>query len=171
MLNKPSKDATYGEKLFYNRLNYIFSQRNDIICYVQPNLPSDRKPDYLLLSPNFGIIIVEIKDYKPEFLKECPKVGEWESLWNEEPKSRRNPFDQIYHYRDEITFRIGKCKFPKEVEAQIQPIQLVCFSQISKEDFIVEQIKKNVLKKFIFASRKYLAEIRISRPFSKILLL
>jgi len=139
MLNKPGPSATPGEKSFYNRIEYIISQNNEIKGYVEPGIGGSR-PDFLLFSPNFGVMIVEIKDYSAKYLKTISKSGYWEHFQGEEIKSINNPFDQIYQYWRKVQDGVNFCKFPNQIKVPV--IQLVCFSQISKEDPIAEEIRK-----------------------------
>jgi superfamily I DNA and RNA helicase len=139
MLNKPGLSATSGEKSFYYRIEHISSLRDDIIGYTEPAIGGHR-PDFLLLSPKFGVLIVEIKDYLAEFLKTIQRTGDWEHFKGESITRIRNPFDQIYQYRRDIQDRVNYCKIPSQIKVPV--IQLVCFSQISKEDPIGEDIRK-----------------------------
>ena len=96
-LSKPSKNATQGERFFYNRLDQVFADRDDIIVYFEPDIIG-LHPDVLILSPKIGIIIVEIKDYTEQFLKNAPKTGGWEYIQDEKVITISNPFDQMYQY-------------------------------------------------------------------------
>ncbi|MFX1276470.1 MAG: DEAD/DEAH box helicase [Promethearchaeota archaeon] len=145
MLNKPPPNATPGEKSFYNRLK-IFTEKNPhVIGYVEPYLGGLR-PDFLILSPKFGILIAEIKDYFAEFLKTISKSGNWEYLRDDINESITNPYDQINHYWRAVKDRVNFCQFPSNINIPIT--LLVVFSQISKQDNVAEEIR-NVAPKRI----------------------
>lgn len=139
-LSIPPSTATDGERAFYNRIEQIFSEENHIIGYFEPDI-GGLHPDFLLLSPKYGVIIVEIKDYLDDYLKAVPKSGAWERLKDEEICQIENPFDQVYQYWREIKNRINKCKFPEDKEISI--IRLVVFSKISKNSYVCKKIQDN----------------------------
>lgn len=139
MMSKPAPNATLGEKQFYNRMEYLCSLRPELICYTEPGIGGNR-PDFLILSPFFGILIVEVKDYLPESLRNLQKSGYWVYLKDDNLIHVDNPFDQIYQYWRAIKDRVNFCKFPEETKVQI--IQLVCFSNISKDGMVADEIRK-----------------------------
>jgi len=138
-LSKPPLTATDGERSFYNRMKSVFLGENHILGYFEPDIGGIH-PDFLIFSPKFGILIVEIKDYSERYLKTISKSGKWEWLKYDKLISIDNPFDQIYQYWRVIKDRIGFCHFPEELELPI--IRLVVFSQISQKGYATEEIKK-----------------------------
>ncbi len=79
MLNNPSPNATPGERSFFNRIDQIYGENDAVIGYVEPDI-SGLHPDFLLMSPSFGVVLAEIKDYSPERLHVVTKTGDWEKL-------------------------------------------------------------------------------------------
>ena len=79
MLNKPPPTATLEERSFFNRIEYLFGENNNVISYFEPDIGGLR-PDFILLLPKFGVIIAEIKDYSPNNLINIHKSGKWEKL-------------------------------------------------------------------------------------------
>ena len=77
-LSKPPDTATEGERLFSNRLEQAFENEDHILAYFEPEI-GGKRPDFLLLSPNFGIMVVEIKDYLEEHLNTISKFDEMRS--------------------------------------------------------------------------------------------
>ena len=136
-LSKPSRSATTGEKMFFNRVDYYFTNSNDVIGYFEPYI-GDFHPDYLLLSPKYGVIIVEIKDYSAKHLSIISKSGQWEKLNGDGMFQINNPFDQMHTYWRAVMDRISHCAFPKELKIPI--IRLVVFSQISKKSQQAKEI-------------------------------
>lgn len=140
-LSTPPLSATDGERAFYNRIKYLYLGEDHLIGYFEPDIGGIH-PDFLLLSPIFGIIIVEIKDYSEKYLKTMAKSGKWERLKDDTLIFLDNPFDQIYQYWRVIKDRIDYCHFPKNIEIPI--IRLVVFSKIPHDGHIAEEIRKIV---------------------------
>ena len=140
-LSAPPLTATDGERAFYNRIKHTYLGEDHLLAYFEPDIGGVH-PDYLLLSPNFGIIIVEIKDYSEKYLKTMAKSGKWERLKDDNVIFLDNPFDQIYQYWRVIKDRVDYCHFPKNIEIPI--IRLVVFSQIPQDGHIAEEIRKIV---------------------------
>lgn len=143
-LSKPPSTATKGERLFYNRIESVFAEENHLIGYFEPYI-GNLHPDFVLISPKFGIIIAEIKDYSEKYLTAAPKSGKWESLKDERLRLFDNPFDQLYQYWRAIKDRVNHCQFPKELDIPI--IRLVIFTHISKDNPIAEEIRRNTPSK------------------------
>ncbi len=143
-LSAPPLTATDGERAFYNRIKHTYLGEDHLLAYFEPDIGGVH-PDYLLLSPNFGIIIVEIKDYSEKYLKTMTKSGKWERLKDDNVIFLDNPFDQIYQYWRVIKDRVDYCHFPKNIEIPI--IRLVVFSQLLKDGHIAEEIRKIVPSK------------------------
>lgn len=137
-LNEPPSTATDGERMFYNRIANFFEQQNYVIAYFEPYI-GDLHPDFVILSPLHGILIVEVKDYSERNLKSTPKTGKWERLEDEKLILIDNPFDQLYQYWRAIKDRIGYCHFPEEVYIPIT--RLVAFSQISENSYAAGGIR------------------------------
>ncbi len=138
-LSEPPSTATAGEKAFYNRINSIFIEEDHVLGYFEPNI-GDIYPDFLLLSPKYGVLIVEIKDYSEKYLKTMSKTGKWEMLKDEKKKLITNPFDQIHQYWRVIKDRVNHCHFPEGTNLPIN--SLIVFSQIPQNGYIAEEIKK-----------------------------
>ncbi len=139
-LSQPPLSATDGERAFYNRIERIFIEEPHLLVYFEPDI-GGLHPDYLLLSPSHGIIIVEIKDYSEKYLKTIRKSGEWERLQDNETIAIDNPFDQIYQYWRVIKDRVNSCQLPHDVQVPI--IRLVVFSKIPKYSYTAKKIREN----------------------------
>jgi superfamily I DNA and RNA helicase len=140
-LSIPSSNATEGEKRFYYRVDKVFFREDHLIGYYEPYI-GNLHPDFLLLSPKYGIIIAEIKDYSEKYLKTTTitKTGKWERLKHDKVILLENPFDQVYQYWRAIKDRIEFCQFPKDLNIPIT--RIVSFSQISQDDYVAEEIRK-----------------------------
>ena len=143
-LSQPPLTATNGERAFYNRIKSVFIGEDHILGYFEPDIGGIH-PDFLLLSPKYGIIIVEIKDYSEKYLKTISKSGKWEWLKHEKLVLLDNPFDQIYQYYRGVKGRIDNCHFSEETDIPIS--RLVVFSQIPQMGYIAEKIREISPKK------------------------
>ena len=143
-LSQPPLTATAGERSFYNRIKRVFLGEDHILGYFEPDIGGIH-PDFLLLSPKYGVIIVEIKDYSEKYLKTISKSGKWERLKHEKLVLLDNPFDQIYQYYRVVKGRIDRCHFSEETDIPI--CRLVVFSQIPQNGYIAEEIRKISPKK------------------------
>ncbi|MBD3253479.1 MAG: AAA family ATPase [Candidatus Lokiarchaeota archaeon] len=130
-LSKPTHISTRGEKSFYYRLKDFFEEWDGVFVYFEPNIQGLR-PDCLILSPIFGVIVVEIKDYIAHKLREVSKSGNWSYLNDSKVTTVKNPFDQMYQYWRAIKNITNYCHFPDNVHIPI--IRLIGFSQISDNE-------------------------------------
>jgi len=137
-LSIPPSTATDGERKFYKRVDQVFLEENHLIGYFEPFI-GDLHPDYILISPKCGVIIVEIKDYSGKYLKTITKSGKWERLKEDKATPLQNPFDQLYQYWRAIIDRVSYCQFPKDLDVPIT--RIVGFSQISQDDYVAEKIR------------------------------
>ncbi len=138
-LSEPSETATSGERAFFNRIQSIFAEENHVIGYFEPDI-GGLYPDFLLISPKFGITIVELKDYSGSFIKTISKTGKWERLKGDNIKLIENPFDQLHQYWRVVKDRVDKCHFSEELKIPIN--RLVVFSKISRDRQIATKIRK-----------------------------
>ena len=138
-LSKPPLTATVGERAFYNRIKSFFLGEQHVLGYFEPDIGGIH-PDFLILSPKYGILLIEIKDYSEKYLTTISKTGKWGRLKHEKLVSIDNPFDQLYQYWRVIKNRVNLCHFPEEIEIPI--IRLVVFSQISQNGHVAEKIRK-----------------------------
>ncbi len=161
-LSQPPLTATAGERAFYNRITHVFIGEDHILGYFEPDIGGIH-PDFLLLSPKYGIIIVEIKDYSEKYLKTISKSGKWEWLKHEKLVLLDNPFDQIYQYWRSVKGRIDNCHFPEETDVPIS--RLVVFSQIPQTGYIAEKIREISPKKVYLCFKETLGRNEKFRDF------
>jgi superfamily I DNA/RNA helicase len=135
-----------GERSFFYRIENYFAKESDVYVYFEPDI-NILRPDFLILSTKFGIIIVEVKDYFHKTLKIISKSGSWEIIKDGQNKLVSNPFDQIYQYWRAVKSIIDRSNFPEDVNIPI--IRIVAFSQISNERETAKKIK-HFLPKYIF---------------------
>ncbi len=155
MLNKPSPNATSGERSFFNRIDQIYGENDTVIGYVEPDI-GGLHPDFLLMSPSFGVVLAEIKDYSPERLHIVTKTGDWEKLDEKDNAvSIKNPFDQLYQFWRAVKDRVNYSAFPDNVDIPI--IRIAVFSQISKDSEIAEKIREVTPNKIQLCFKETLA--------------
>ncbi|MGM9921478.1 MAG: nuclease-related domain-containing protein, partial [Bhargavaea sp.] len=52
--------ATAGERLLFRTMKQVLP--DDVIVYYEPEIHG-RRPDFVLIGPDFGMIVLEVKDY------------------------------------------------------------------------------------------------------------
>jgi superfamily I DNA and RNA helicase len=161
-LSIPSSTATVGEKKFYYRVDQVFLNENHLIGYFEPSI-GDFHPDFVLLSPKYGVIIAEIKDYSGKYLKTITKAGKWERLKDDKLIQLENPFDQIYQYWRAIKNRIAYCHFPDELNVPIT--RIVVFSQISQDNHVAEKIRSTAPSKIHLCFKEAVSRTKNFREF------
>lgn len=166
-LSIPPSTATEGERKFYFRFEQVFFQENHLIGYFEPYI-GDLHPDFVLISPKYGVIIAEIKDYSAEYLKTIPKSGKWERLKHDKTILLQNPFDQVYQYWRAIKDRIAHCHFPEELNVPIT--RIVGFSQISQNDYTAQEIRNIAPTKIHICFKEAFTRNKSFREFCKDLL-
>ncbi len=144
ILSEPPSTATSGEKVVFNRLKDVFSENSNAFIYFEPELGGLR-PDFLVLSPEVGILIVEVKDYDSIFLSTITQSGFWTQVKENQTIQLSNPFDQLYQYWRVAKDRINHGHFPFGIDIPI--IRVVVFSKISKESYLHEKICEITPKK------------------------
>ncbi|MEJ2250003.1 MAG: NERD domain-containing protein [Candidatus Lokiarchaeota archaeon] len=143
-LSKPNSNSTSGERSYFNRIEEFFSDYDKELVYFEPELNGFR-PDFLQISPQFGVIITEIKDYSEKSLATVSKSGSWEMIRDNERVYISNPFDQLYQYWRLVKDKINHSQFPQNIDIPI--IRIVVFSQISQDSILAEKIQELAPKK------------------------
>lgn len=68
--------ATAGERLLFRTLKQVLP--DDVIVYYEPEIHG-RRPDFVLIGPDFGMVVLEVKDYTRNTLYHLNK-DEWTLL-------------------------------------------------------------------------------------------
>jgi len=91
-------NATPGEKHLHRIFQELYGDSEDVYVWYEPypiriNNTQKRSTDFVIYSPDFGIILLEVKDW---FKSTIQKISDedWEILDNKEPKSVHSPFRQ-----------------------------------------------------------------------------
>jgi hypothetical protein len=89
----PSR-ATRGEERTFSILKKL---PDDYLVYYEPNI-DNRRPDFIVIAPDMGVIVIEVKGWH---LEELLKVNESEvvTLYNDRPKTELHPLSQARNYQ------------------------------------------------------------------------
>lgn len=90
------KRMTAGEKRFAQRLKDLLE--DDYLCWYDIPIGKQRRyPDFILLHPRWGLLFLEVKDWKPSTLKSISKESV-QLLTDNGLKTQPNPFVQVRQY-------------------------------------------------------------------------
>ena len=115
-----------GEKKIYSLLDRSFRTDLNVAIYYEPFL-IDEKPDFLMISKNLGVLVLEVKDYLEENLCTVSSTDLWTTIQDGVEIQIRNPFDQVYHY-----FRTINNMFSNIPNINCPIYPFVIFSKVSK---------------------------------------
>ena len=92
---------TGGEKRFAQRLETKL-EHDYLLWYDVPIGPANSHPDFVVLHPQRGILILEVKDWKPETIRNASKQS-FELLINTGIKTVINPLEQARQYAHAVS--------------------------------------------------------------------
>ena len=105
VLNQLRQPLTAGERKVFDLFNRHLPEGWEI--YIQPHL-NGLRPDFVLLHPNGGIGVFEVKDWDLNAMRYFTQKDEWgHSLWAEKDgqsfcRQEDNPVSKVNQYRKEI---------------------------------------------------------------------
>ncbi len=100
------RDVTSGERRFAKRLETLLE--DDYLCwYDVPIGPKRHHPDFLILHPSRGLLILEVKDWKLETLRSLDKVSADLHL-DGAIKRVDNPLEQARQYAMNVVKQLEK---------------------------------------------------------------
>ncbi|MGJ7485453.1 DEAD/DEAH box helicase [Variovorax sp. LT2P21] len=91
---------TTGERRLAERLEQKLDS-DYLLWYDVPVGPKRSHPDFIVLHPLRGLLILEVKDWRLETIQKATR-GMWEIVPGGELKSVNNPFEQARHYAEEV---------------------------------------------------------------------
>lgn len=99
---------TGGEKRFAHRLEAKLED-DYLLWYDVPVGPANSHPDFVVLHPQRGLLILEVKDWKPETIRNANKQS-FELLVNTGIKTVINPLEQARQYAHAVSDLLKKDK-------------------------------------------------------------
>jgi hypothetical protein len=105
-LTQTRRNVTSGERRFAKRLESLLE--DDYLCWFDiPIGPARDYPDFLILHPSRGLLVLEVKDWNLETLHHIDKVSA--DLKNDGGIKRvENPLEQARRYMTNVVNLLGK---------------------------------------------------------------
>jgi hypothetical protein len=99
---------TQGERRFAERLEQKLED-DYLAWYDVPIGPKQAHPDFVVLHPSRGLLILEVKDWRLDTIRKASKQS-WEILASGQPKSVMNPIEQARHYAHQVVDALARDK-------------------------------------------------------------
>jgi len=131
--------GTPGEEVFYRFLESCAKPDSRYIAWYTPSI-NDSEPDFLLYSPDIGLVIFEVKDWVIDQIEEADK-NQFTILNGSRLEKKENPYQQARRYFQAIMDKIKHdghllSKIPEHVGKSKVPVSLgVVFPNIHRDDF------------------------------------
>ena len=97
---------TQGERRTAERLEHKLDG-DYLVWYDVPVGPKHAHPDFVVLHPRRGLLILEVKDWRLETIRAANKQT-WEILAQGVPKTVPNPIEQARHYAHQVVDALAK---------------------------------------------------------------
>ena len=97
---------TQGERRTAERLEQKLDD-DYLVWYDVPVGPKHAHPDFVVLHPRRGLLILEVKDWRLETVRAASKPA-WEILAQGIPKNVPNPIEQARHYAHQVVDALSK---------------------------------------------------------------
>lgn len=101
------KKATLGEKLLFSTFKEHLPE--DYIVYYEPNI-NGRRPDYVIIGPNLGVLVLEVKDYTENTLYQLNSDEWWIRTKIGQLEKVSNPYKQAREYAFLVSNKLKKDK-------------------------------------------------------------
>ena len=105
-LNSCVARMTQGERRLAERLEEKLDS-DYLVWYDVPVGPKHAHPDFVVLHPRRGLLILEAKDWKLETVRKANKQS-WEILASGQPKTVPSPAEQARHYAHQVVDALAK---------------------------------------------------------------
>ena len=99
---------TQGERRTAERLEQKLDD-DYLVWYDVPVGPKHAHPDFVVLHPRRGLLILEVKDWRLDTIRTASKQT-WDILAHGAPKSVPNPVEQARHYAHQVVDALAKDK-------------------------------------------------------------
>lgn len=97
---------TSGERRTAERLEQKLDD-DYLVWYDVPVGPKHAHPDFVVLHPRRGLLILEVKDWRLETVRRADKLN-WEILTDGGPKTVPSPAEQARHYAHQVADALSK---------------------------------------------------------------
>lgn len=97
---------TQGERRTAERLEHKLDD-DYLVWYDVPVGPKHAHPDFVVLHPRRGLLILEVKDWRLETIRAASKQT-WQILAQGIPRSVPNPIEQARHYAHQVVDALSK---------------------------------------------------------------
>lgn len=135
-------NVTKGERILYNTLRKTLP--DDYIVYYEPDIRGN-KPDFVIIGPDIGIIVLEVKDYtRSKLLAANP--DEWVILTDSGKKKVKSPLKQARDYMFKIMDILQKDKDLVNLEGKyLNKLKFPCgfgtvFTRLTQKNFIEDDL-------------------------------
>ncbi|MFZ3220154.1 MAG: 3'-5' exonuclease [Rhodoferax sp.] len=176
-----------GERRLAERLEQKLDE-DYLLWYDVPVGPRYAHPDFVVMHPRRGILVLEVKDFKLSTILQADK-GTWEILGDAGPKSVPNPLEQARQYAHQIVNALerdpqlvqdegryaGKLAFPwsygvvltnitrkqfeaAELQHAIEPLRVIC------SDEMLESVDAEELQSRLWDMFPYMMGSAMSLP-------
>jgi hypothetical protein len=167
---------TIGEKRL---ITYLQKELDNSWCIYYEPIINDQKPDLVLFSEQYGLVIIEVKDYKKETIKSV-SPNKWEIVTSISTKKVDSPYVQAQDYAYELMDIMSKETKLLQIGDKYQgklkfPIVIMCvFSNLNNIE--INQLKiNNVIPEENIYTFEFLEEMNfqiiIHRLFSRYFLI
>jgi len=105
-LNQTRRHVMPGERRFAKRLESLLE--DDYLCWFDvPIGPARHYPDFLILHPSRGLLLLEVKDWKLETIRRIDKISA-ELCVNGAIKTVANPLEQARSYTMNVVNQLAQ---------------------------------------------------------------
>jgi UvrD-like helicase C-terminal domain/Nuclease-related domain/AAA domain len=97
---------TQGERRFAERLEQKLDD-DYLAWYDVPIGPKQAHPDFVILHPRRGLLVLEVKDWRLDTIRRASKQT-WEIVFGGQPKSVISPAEQARHYAHQVVDALSR---------------------------------------------------------------
>ena len=143
--------TTEGERRVYHFLRYVARPDTEFMVWYEPDIRG-REPDFIVFSPECGLIVLEVKDWRIDQILEADPKSFRMQLGRKEDV-RKNPLAQAKEYVKELMGRLNREWSGGNARSK-PPFPIsegVVFSHITRADFFAARLDHVIPdKKVIF---------------------
>lgn len=135
---------TQGERRTAERLEHKLDA-DYLVWYDVPVGPKHAHPDFVVLHPRRGLLILEVKDWRLETIRTASKQT-WEILAHGEPRNVPSPIEQARHYAHQVVDALSKDPRLRNADGKLAfPWSYgVVFTHISRRQFEAAELQSAI---------------------------